>query len=287
MVPAAAALAAAITLTACGSEKGRGQGPGDDAGGSVLPGAPVAGVLWTVREVTVDGKTTAAPVGARVEFTAGDAGDEGGDGEDGEDGEDGVKGRAKGNYGCNHFGADVTIKGDTITVGPAETTEMGCPPAVAGFEEALHAALSGELKAKASEKSLTLVAAGGDRIALTAQPTAPLAGTEWTVTSLLQGDTAASLPPGAEGRAYFAIGEDGTLRGNLGCNGFRAEVKIAASTLTVGPLSSTRKVCAGPAGALEKAVTDALTGRVSYALKHRGLTLTSADGGKGLVAVAD
>ncbi|MEV0962557.1 MULTISPECIES: META domain-containing protein [unclassified Streptomyces] len=274
IVPATAALAAVITLTACGSEKDRGQGAGDGAGGSVRPDAPVTGVHWTVRDVTVDGKRTAAPAGAHVEFTAGEAGG------------DGSKGRAEGNYGCNHFGADVTIKGDTLTVGPGEMTEMGCPQGVADFEEALRAAFSGELKAKVSEKNLTLVAAGGDSIALTAQPAAPVAGTEWTVTSLLQGETAASLPPGTEGRAHFVIGEDGSLSGNLGCNDFRAEAKTSAGTLTVGRLSSTRKMCAGTAGMLEKAVIDALTGQVSYELRHRSLTLTSADSGRGLVAVA-
>ncbi|GBQ03973.1 META domain-containing protein [Streptomyces spongiicola] len=277
IVPAVAALAAVVTLTACGSEQGRGQGAGDGAGGSVRPEAPVTGVHWTVREVTVDGKRTAAPAGAHVEFTAGEAG---------EAGEAGAKGRAEGNYGCNRFGADVTIKGDTITVGPGEMTEMGCPQGVADFEEALRAAFSGELKAEVSEKNLTLVAAGGDSIALTAQPAAPLAGTEWTVTALLQGEAAASLPPGTEGRAHFVIGEDGSLSGNLGCNDFRAEVETSAAMLTVGRLSSTRKMCTGTAGMLEKAVADALTGQVSYELGHRSLTLTSAGSGKGLVAVA-
>ena len=47
--------------------------------------------------MTVDGKKSAAPAGAHVEITS--------------------KGRAEGNYGCNRFGADVTVNGDTITVG--------------------------------------------------------------------------------------------------------------------------------------------------------------------------
>ncbi|MEU2258722.1 META domain-containing protein [Streptomyces sp. NPDC019645] len=274
IVPAAAALTAAITLTACGSEKGPGQGAGDEAGGSVRPAAPVTGVHWTVQNVTVDGRRTAAPAGAHVEFTTGEAG------------KDGAKGRAEGNYGCNHFGADVTIKGDTITVGRGEMTEMGCPQGVAGFEEALRAAFSGELKAKVTEKNLTLATPEGDSIALTAQPAAPLAGTKWTVTSLLKGETAASVPAGTEGKAHFVIGKDGSLSGNLGCNDFRAEAKTSGSTLTVGRLSSTRKMCAGTAGMLEMAVTDALTGKVTYELNHRSLTLTSADTGKGVAATA-
>ncbi|MFD9970681.1 META domain-containing protein [Streptomyces sp. NPDC059011] len=274
IVPAVAALTAAITLTACGSEKGSGQGAGDDAGGAVRPVAPVTGVHWTVQHVTVDGKRTAAPTGAHVEFTTGEAG------------KDGAKGRAEGNYGCNSFGADVTIKGDTITVGRGQMTEMGCPQGVAGFEEALRTAFSGELKAKVAGKNLTLATAEGDSITMSAQPAAPLAGTKWTVTSLLEGETAASLPPGTEGRAHFVIAEDGSLSGNLGCNDFRAEARASGSTLTVGPLSSTRKMCAGTAGMLEKAVAEALTGKVSYELDHRSLTLTSADSGKGVAATA-
>ncbi|MGW1885533.1 META domain-containing protein [Streptomyces sp. NPDC001970] len=266
IVPVAAAVTAVLTLTACGTEAGSDSGSGS-AGGSVRPEVPVTGIHWTVQSVTVGGKKTAAPEGAHVEI--------------------GTKGRATGNSGCNHFGADVTVEGDTITVGPVETTLIGCPDDLAAFEQAMTKAFSGTLTAKLSDRNqnLTLTTASGDSIALTRQTAAPLVGTEWTVTSLLTGDTAASLPAGTEKKAHFVFGKDGSVRGSLGCNTFSGAAKISGSEITFGRLATTRRMCPGPETTLERAVAKVLRGRVTYELQHRGLTLT-AQGGEGLAATA-
>ncbi|MGW7364844.1 META domain-containing protein [Streptomyces sp. NPDC054841] len=269
IVPAAVALTAVLTLTACGTETVSGKGAGDNAGGSVQQASRVTGVHWTVDSVTVGGKRTAAPAGAHVEF----------------DTKGGQKGRATGNYGCNHFGADVTIEGDTITVVPGEMTEMGCPKETEGFESALSAAFSGKLKAKLSDKNLTLTTAKGDSIAMTAQAEAPLVGTKWNVTSLLTGETASSVPAGTEDKAYLVFGKDGSVHGSLGCNTFHADAKVSGQTITFGRLAGTRRMCPGPEMTVEQAVTEVLRGKVTYELRHRGLSLT-AESGKGLAATA-
>ncbi len=142
--------------------------------------------------MTVDGKKSAAPAGAHVEITA--------------------KGRAQGNYGCNHFGADVKVDGDTVTVGPAEMTEMACAKDIQGFEDALRAAFSGKLKAKLADGKLTLTTEKGDSIALTSERPAPLVGTKWTVNSLVSDGTASSLPAGTEKKAYLTFGKDGSVQ---------------------------------------------------------------------------
>ncbi|MEU2434001.1 META domain-containing protein [Streptomyces sp. NPDC007861] len=268
IVPAAAAVTAVLTLTACGTESGSGPGAGSgSAGGSVGPALPVTGVHWSVDSVTVDGKRTEAPENAHVEID--------------------TKGRASGNYGCNHFGADVSVEGDTITVGQGQMTEIGCPEELAAFEKAMSKAFAGKLKAKLSDGSLTLTATNGDSIALTEENAAPLVGTEWTVTSLVTGDTAASLPAGTEKKAHFVVGKDGSVRGSLGCNTFTgtATVSESAKTITFGRLATTRRMCAGPEMTLERQLTSVLQGTVAYEVRHRGLSLT-ADGGRGLAATA-
>ncbi|MFC5801392.1 META domain-containing protein [Streptomyces formicae] len=264
IVPAAAAVTAVLTLTACGTESGAGSG---SAGGSVGPVLPVTGVHWSVDSVTVDGKKTAAPENAHFEID--------------------TKGRASGNYGCNHFGADVSVEGDTITVGQGQMTEMGCPEELAAFEKAMSKAFTGKLKAKLTDGNLTLTATNGDSIALTKENAAPLVGTEWTVTSLVTGDTAASLPAGTEKKAHFVLGKDGSVRGSLGCNTFTgtATVAEATGTITFGRLATTRRMCAGPEMTLERQMTQVLQGTVAYEVRHRGLSLT-ADGGQGLAAAA-
>ncbi|MFE7778264.1 META domain-containing protein [Streptomyces sp. NPDC057445] len=260
IVPAAAVVTAALTLTACGAESGAGS-----AGGSVRPELPVTGVHWSVDSVTVGGKKKAAPEDAHVEIDS--------------------KGRAQGNYGCNHFGADVTVDGDTITVGRSEQTEMSCPDL--DFESAMSKVFSGKLKAELEGGNLTLTTADGDSIALTKESSAPLAGTEWTVTSLQDGETATSLPAGTGKKAHFVLGKDGSVRGNLGCNTFSATAKISesGSTITFGRLATTRRICPEPQMTLERAVSKVLQGKATYELRHRGLTLT-ADDGKGLAATA-
>ncbi|MFI1394688.1 META domain-containing protein [Streptomyces sp. NPDC020681] len=251
---------ALLALAACGTESGSDSGSGADSGGSVATDLPLTGVHWTVDSVTVDGKKSAAPGGAHVEITE--------------------KGRAQGNYGCNHFGADVTVDGDTITVGPGEMTEMACAEDVQGFENALRDTFTGKLKAKLAdaEKKLTLTTEKGDSITLTSEPAAPLVGTKWTVNSLVTGEVAASLPAGTEKNAHLTFGKDGSVRGNLGCNNFTSTAKISGDTITFGRLATTRRMCAGTAMTLESHLLKVLEGNVTYKVEHRGLSLTGPNG---------
>ncbi|MEV6419998.1 META domain-containing protein [Streptomyces sp. NPDC051662] len=267
---------ALLTLTACGTESGSGSGSGAGAGsgGEVRTETALTDVRWNVDSVTVGGRKTAAPAGASVEIDS--------------------QGRASATTGCNSIGADVTVEGDTITVGEKETTLIGCPKELETFEKALDGAFSGRLKATVQDKRLTLTTADGDAIALTSEPPAPLVGTEWTVDALAQGATATSLPKGTDGKARFTFRKDGkdlSMEGSLGCNSFSAPARLSESasgapaTLTIGRVSSTRKLCPGPEMTLERQVQKVLEGKVSYELRHRGLALTAADG-QGLSATA-
>ncbi len=256
---------ALLALAACGTESGSGSGSGSDSDGSVSTDLPLAGVHWSVDSVTVDGKKTEAPDGAHVEITD--------------------KGRAQGNYGCNQFGAAVKVDGDTVTVGRGEMTEMGCAKDIQGFENAMKDAFTGELKAKLTDKKLTLTTAKGDSINLTSEPAAPLVGTKWSVTSLLTGDVAASLPAGTEKSAYLTFAKDGSVRGNLGCNTFTSTAEVSGSTITFDRLATTRRMCAGTAGTVEAHLLKVLDGKVTFNLQHRGLTLTGPNG-KGVSTTA-
>ncbi|WP_338120171.1 META domain-containing protein [Streptomyces agglomeratus] len=255
---------ALLTLAACGTESG----PGAGGDGTVKPDLQVSGIDWTVDSVTVDGKKTPAPEKATVRI------DE--------------KGRAKGNTGCNHFGADVKVKGDTVTVGPAQTTEMGCPKTVAHFEQQLQRTFKGELKAKITDDRMTLTTADGDIVALSEtkpEPAARLLGTEWRVESLRDGDTATSLPEDAAAKAKLFFGEDGSVGGNLGCNNVSGKAKVSGSTITFSKIATTRKLCPPAVMDTEDALLKILDGKAEYEIRERALSLTGADG-KGLDAMA-
>lgn len=271
---------ALLTLAACGTEPGSGAGSGDGSG-TVRTAPPITDVRWNVDSLTVDGRKTAAPASAHVEID--------------------TRGRVTGNLGCNHFTADARVDGDTVTVGPGTTTEMGCEKDLQQFEKAMARAFSGTLEAAVADshgngddesgdagstnRTLTLTTRNGDFITLTSEPPAPLTGTAWKVTGLISGSVATSLPAGARDKGRITFAKDGSVEGSLGCNSFHGRATVSGSTITFGPLASTRKMCQGPEMELERAMLGVLDGRTQYKIDHRVLTLT-AKNGKGLSASA-
>ncbi|MFE4450590.1 META domain-containing protein [Streptomyces sp. NPDC056796] len=266
----AVSVLALLALTACGTESGSGAGSGESGGsGDVRAEPPVTGLHWSVSSLTVGGERTTPPAGAHVEIDP--------------------EGKATGSLGCNRFTADVRLDGDKVTVGRSTTTGMACAEDVQRFEDAMGKVFHGELEAavagQGDERTLTLTTADGDSIALVPEPPAPLTGTAWKVTGLVSGTGTASLPAGTRDKAHLTFGKDGSVEGNLGCNSFHGKAAVSGSTLTFGPLASTRKMCPGPEMELERALLGVLTGKATYAIDHRSLSV-EAESGKGLRASA-
>ncbi|MFF9511720.1 META domain-containing protein [Streptomyces sp. NPDC014724] len=113
----------------------------------------------------------------------------------------------------------------------------------------------------------------------------PATGTTWTVTSLVSGSVASSLPAGTEGKARIVFGKDGSVHGSFGCNGFRGRATVSGSTITFASVGSTKMMCPDPRMKLERAVLAILDGKATYRIDHRGLSLT-AENGEGLGASA-
>ncbi|MFF1447450.1 META domain-containing protein [Streptomyces sp. NPDC058274] len=246
---------------ACGNETA-GDAVRSDAG------PDLAGTYWTVDSATVDGTTQRAPAGARVEI--------------------GDHGKVQGNYGCNHFNATATFKDGRLDLGPVTSTEMACEKAPMKFESTLARTLSdGALITKVADDALTLTTGAGDRVRLTKEKDASLYGTKWTVMSLGDGDVAQSLPKGADGKAYLVLDKKkGTLGGRFGCNHGSAKATVRDGHITLGRPTTTRMMCDGSLMDTEKRLLGLFDGKPTYALDHRTLTLTSANGEK-VTAVAD
>lgn len=250
-----------LALAGCGTESGRESEGAAEAGSAVQSDLPLTDVRWSIESLSVDGKKTAAPAGASVEIDS--------------------KGKVDARTGCNSIGAKATIDGDTITLGEKRTTLIACPEELAAFEKALNGAFEGKLTAKVEDKKLTLTSAAGDTIAMSAEKPAPLVGTGWSVTSLVSDGTAGSLPKdkkGETGKATLTFAKDGTVSGSLGCNTFSATAKTTDSTITFGPLKSTKRLCPEPGMSLERELMKVLDGKVTYEVHHRELTLKTADG---------
>ncbi|WP_328328648.1 MULTISPECIES: META domain-containing protein [unclassified Streptomyces] len=251
----AVAALALFTLAACGTEKG-------SAGSShpADPDVPLTGTGWTVDSVSAGGTVRKAPAGADIAFE---------------------KGRVNGSSGCNHFSAPVTVKDDTLTVGHATSTLIGCPKNLQSYETGLRKTLTGKLTVHLSGGKLTLRTEKGDSVTLTRKPaerTPPLVGTAWKVDALTEGASMSTLPRGTAGKARLTFAKDGSVHGNLGCNRVSGMAKVTGSTVTFGPLTTTRMMCGAPAMSLERRLLKVLHGPVRYGIQHRALTLTAHDG---------
>ncbi len=79
-----------------------------------------------------------------------------------------------------------------------------------------------------------------------------LVGTAWHANGLVSGAAAGSpgaVPLRAPRLQFLSLTQVG---GNGGCNGFGGPVVIKGEAVQIGPLASTRKLCAGPEMAIER-----------------------------------
>lgn len=70
-------------------------------------------------------------------------------------------GQLSGNVGCNSFGGDYKVKGNTMELGPIMTTEMYCE-AVAEQESGTYAVLQGSVTFMLDGNTLTITSADGN-----------------------------------------------------------------------------------------------------------------------------
>ncbi|QEU97487.1 META domain-containing protein [Streptomyces kanamyceticus] len=252
---------AGLLLSACGTESGTGSEDGS-GGRAVDAGQSITGVRWNVESLTLGGKKHAAPDGVYLKI--------------------GKDGRAGGSYGCNHAGADVSVKGDTVDFGTPLMTKRACTgDDRMAFEKNLTRALGEEkFTAKVEGDRMTLTTAKGDHVDFTsgpAEPDTPLTGTKWTVRAVGEGRTAATLPKALSGKVHLTFA-DGKVRGNLGCNDVTAKADAKDGGITFGAPATTRKLCQGDAMKTERALLKLFDGKARYEVKQDALTLTAADG---------
>lgn len=90
-----------------------------------------------------------------------------------------------------------------------------------------------------------------------------LAGSQWSPES---------------GNAFIKFDGEGRISGSGGCNNFSGTYAAEDSTLSFGPIMSTKKACMGEAMQNEQAFFGALGDTASYAATHLSLILKDANG---------
>lgn len=248
-----------LVLAACGDD-------GSTDGGATGRTVPdLDGTSWVATGVTENGKPRALVPESelRVEF---------------------ADGSISINAGCNGMGGDYTLSEESeLSTGSLAGTEMACDQPLMDqdawlsgtvFAEPLLASVDGDTLTL-SREGLELVLA--DRAV--ASPDALLEGTAWQLDAIRSGDTLSSVPAGGH-IPTLSLASDGSVALHTGCNGGRSSATVSGSTITFGPVMTTKMACADPAGRqTEAAVLAVLDGAVEWSITDKTLTLTKGDHG--------
>jgi len=187
-------------------------------------------------------------------------------------------GTISGSGGCNSMSGAYQVSGGVLTAAQLATTEMACSEPAMSMDTWLATLLSGAT-VKLDGDILTL-SKDGVTLTLTdrevAQPDLPLAqGTSWVLNGIGQNDAVSSVPSGVTSTLMFG-GSEVTVA--YGCNSGGGEFGMSDTTLTFGPLISTKMACGSPQDDVERIVGGALVGQVPYTLDADTLVIVGANG---------
>ena len=231
----AAALTTAFVLVACSSTTGQSGSPAasaatSTAGASAAGGSGLEGTLWRLTQyLGPDGTAVSVPQAISASATFAD-------------------GVVSGNAGCNDYTGGYTVDGDKLTIGPLAVTRKACGPAETAVETVFLTTLGRVATYTVSGGSLELKTADA-KVGLTFAATVPagLTTTRWGATGVNNGKGAvSSVVAGTTLTATFA--DAGTVTGSGGCNDYGGPYTSDASTIKIGPLAGTKKLCTVPTG---------------------------------------
>ncbi len=190
----------------------------------------------------------------------------------------GADGTVAGSGGCNRYSGRYTVGGATLRLEDAiAVTAMACDPAVMTQETAFLGALKNARGFTVASERLTLTADGGAALASFREQKQTLAGTAWKVTGFNNGQ-AAVVGVLAGTHPTVSFGADGTVSGSAGCNTMTGSFTTQGATLKLGPLATTKKACAEPAGVMEQEtrLVAALESTATFGVQGDGLVLRTA-----------
>jgi len=184
--------------------------------------------------------------------------------------------------GCNHFGGTARLVDGRLVVEGLGGTEMGCPDALMRQDEWLTAFLTGKPRWSLDGDQLTLTANDAE-IRLTdrrvADPDRPLRGTNWVLDTIIDGDTASSVPDGVRTPRLRLTRTRAS--GYDGCNSFgRGKVQVSGSHLRLSDFVHTLALCTrDDENAVAEAVLSVLDDDdLEYQVEADRLTLTTPEG---------
>ena len=151
-------------------------------------------------------------------------------------------GVVSGGAGCNRFHASYTTEGNRIKIGPIAATNMMCANSnVMAQEQLFLKALQSAVSWSIQGDKLDTHRADDQRALEATQAIARLAGT-WSVTGFNNGRNGV-VSPLADTQLTLSF-DNGAISGRAGCNSFRGSYTEESGRIKIGPLASTRIMCA-------------------------------------------
>jgi len=213
---------------------------------------PLRGKAFVLESATEHGKPYAIVSGTTVElrFTA--------------------DGRLVANAGCNVLSGPATVSGDLFDA-DLSATEKACDEPRHAQDVWLSTFLGSRPAWRMDGDRLTL-SSPDTELVLAPQKTVPLHDTPWTITTLIDGQSAG----GATTEATLTFG-DGEVTVTGLCNLKTVAYEESGTTLTfqLGPM--TRMMCAPEIMTVENAAVRVLDGAATYELDGTTLTITNGD----------
>jgi heat shock protein HslJ len=192
-------------------------------------------------------------------------------------------GRLEGFSGCNQYAGTYAIQGDRVTIGPLAGTMMACEEPAMTIENSFRGAFTGAVRYTIAEDRLTLTSDSGATMIFQVVPPATLEGGTWEITAFNNGRHA--VKGVVTGTTLTLSFRDGAVVGESGCNTYRAAYKRDGSHVSIGPMATTRKACAGQ-GVMEQEqqFLAALESATSWAIDGDLLDMHRADSERALMA---
>jgi heat shock protein HslJ len=188
---------------------------------------------------------------------------------------------------CNHMGGTGRIENGRLVVTDLATTAMGCDGGRQEQDQWLATFLTGGPSIRLTGDELVL-ATGATEIRFLDRKLADadrqLTGTRWIVQSVIDRDTASSIP--RDTIPHLTLSADGTFTGNAGCNELGGSAVTTATTIAFSDLFTTRMLCEPDRTRVEQAVLAVLHDTVTYEVDADQLRLRHPSG-KGLDLRAD
>ena len=244
----AIASCALVTLFACANDSS-----------VATTGGDLTGVTWVLDHASMMTLVGTVPTGARIDITFGAAD---------------VQGRAA----CNSYGGgyEADASAGSLSFSDLASTQMACEPPLMDLEADYLAAIGDVTGYQVTGSQTGLVLTGGTA-ALTFTPQAPtealpLEGTAWILTTIATPETQAvsSTIAGTKVTAQF---DAGMVSGSGGCNTYHGTYEASASSLTLGPLTATRKMCEQDVSTQEQRYLSALDATASFTIDGDQLSL--------------